>query len=270
MSGARIGFRNGTLFWLAAVLLAAALPAQGQIYFGISPIRAEHRIKPGGSLTEVFLIRNNDAGPIRIKVYGENWTIRDDGTAAFIGETPTTYSSKDWIVINPQDFRMNPGETKSVRYTIIVPPDTPPGGYHSAISFETVPDASAASSGNRMLFTGKIAAAVYVIAGRPAVEGDLVDFTLGEKNGRPAFLMSVENTGRTHFRTRGTIRAFAASGEKLFDLEIPDDVLLPESRKNIACPLPRPLDPGSYRVVCDLDIGRPELLEMEKNIEVIQ
>gem|GEM_PF-5352487 len=198
MSGARIGFRNGTLFWLAAVLLAAALPAQGQIYFGISPIRAEHRIKPGGSLTEVFLIRNNDAGPIRIKVYGENWTIRDDGTAAFIGETPTTYSSKDWIVINPQDFRMNPGETKSVRYTIAVPPGTSPGGYHSAISFETVPDASAARAGNRMLFTGKIAAAVYVIAGRPAVEGDLVDFTLGEKTaGRPSSCRWKTPAGRT-------------------------------------------------------------------------
>ncbi|MCC7294890.1 MAG: hypothetical protein IT188_03445, partial [Acidobacteria bacterium] len=128
----------------------------------------------------------------------------------------------------------------------------------------------AASSGNRMLFTGKIAAAVYVIAGRPAVEGDLADFSLGEKNGQPAFLLSVENTGRTHFRTRGKIRAFSAAGEKLLDLEIPDDVLLPESRKSVACPLPRPLDPGSYRVVCELDIGRPELMEMEKTIEVIQ
>jgi P pilus assembly chaperone PapD len=154
-NGGRFGLNGRCAVLAAGFVLAAAIPARGQIYFGISPIRAEHKIKPGGSLTDVFMIRNNDTGPIRIKVYCENWTIRDDGTAVFIGSTPTAYSSKDWIIVNPQDFRMAPGETKSVRYTVTVPPDTAPGGYHSAISFETVPDTAGAQAGNRMLFTVK-------------------------------------------------------------------------------------------------------------------
>lgn len=268
MNDGRFGFKGGGAISLAAFVLAAAIPARGQIYFGISPIRAEHEIKPGGSLTDVFMIRNNAAGPIRIKVYCENWTIREDGTAAFIGSTPTTYSSKDWIIVNPQDFRMNPGETKSVRYTVTVPPDTPPAGYHSSISFETVPDTVGEQAGNRMLFTGKIAAAVYVIAGDAAVEGDLVDLSLGSKNNAPALVLTLNNTGHVHFRTKGTIQVFAASGDKIFDLDIPDDVILPESRRDIPCALPRPLEPGTFRVVCRLDIGRIEILEMEKTIEV--
>ncbi|MCX6565630.1 MAG: hypothetical protein NTW38_04290 [Candidatus Aminicenantes bacterium] len=260
--------KGGFTALVAGFVLGAATPARGQIYFGISPIRAEHKIRPGGSLTDVFMIRNNDTGPIRIKVYCENWTISEDGTASFIGATPTTYSSKDWIIVNPQDFRMAPGETKSVRYTVTVPPDTAPGGYHAAISFETVPDAAGAQAGNRMLFSGKIAAAVYVLTGDPAVEGDLLDLTLGTKNDTPALVLALSNTGHTHFRTKGVIRIFSAAGDKIFDFDIPDDIVLPESRKNVSCPLPRPLEPGTYRAVCELDIGRVEIIEMEKTIEV--
>ena len=56
--------------------------------------------------------------------------------------------------------------------------------------------------------------------------------------------------------------------EKILDLTIPDEVVLPESQRSVFCPLPHPLEPGTYKAVCEVDIGRPELLEMEKTIEV--
>jgi P pilus assembly chaperone PapD len=253
---------------IVSLFLGTAIPARGQIYFGISPIRAEHKIKPGESLTDVFMVRNNASGPIRIKVYCENWTLRSDGTASFIGATATSYSGRDWIIVNPQDFRLNPGETKSVRYTITVPPDAPAAGYHASVSFETVPEANAAQSGNRMLFTGKIAAAVYITVGKVAVEGNLLDLKIGSKDNGPTIILELANTGRTHFRTRGTIRVFDSGGRKISDLDIPDDVVLPEGRRDVACALPNKLDPGSYRVVCRLDIGRAEMLEMERTIRI--
>jgi hypothetical protein len=250
--------------------LTAAVPSSGQIYFGISPIRAEHRIMPGESLTEVFEIRNNAAGPIRLKVYVENWTILSDGTPSFIGSTPTTYSCKDWIIVNPQNFRLAAGETRSVRYTITVPADTSAAGYHASVSFETVADAAGDQAANRMLFTGKIAAVVYVVAGRPAVEGDLLDLTLGTRDGAQAVVLALENTGRTHFRTKGKILVYDAADNRIADVPLPDDILLPESKKNVACALPKALEPGTYRVVCILDIGRPELIEMERSLEVVK
>lgn len=262
--------RTAAALWIAGIVLAVALPARGQIYFGISPIRAEHQIKPGDSLTDVFNIRNNAPGPIRIRVYVENWTLQPDGTATFIGSAPTTYSCKDWIIVNPQDFRLGPGETRTVRYTMTAPPETVPGGYHASVSFETVPDVPKGKAASRMLFTGKIAAAVYVVAGAPAIEGDLVDMTIGTKNNAQAVILALANTGRTHYRTKGKIQVFDASGKKVLDFILPDDVVLPESRKNVACALPSPLAPGSYRVVCTLDIGRPELMEMERTLEVVK
>jgi len=249
-------------------VLAAAGPSWGQVNFGISPIRAEHKINPGESRTDVFMIRNNSAGPIRIKAYIENWILSADGTPSFIGTKATTYSSMDWIIVNPVDFRVMPDEIKSVRYTVTVPPDTPPGGYHSAISFETVPDTAGVKAAAKMLFSGKIAAAIYVVTGDPAVKGDLLDLKLGIKDNAPALALTLADTGKVHFRVKGTIRVYNASGEKILDLTIPDEVVLPESQRSVFCPLPHPLEPGTYKAVCEVDIGRPELLEMEKTIEV--
>lgn len=260
--------RGGTI--LLSLVLLASVPAFGQIYFGISPIRAEHRIAPGESLTEAFEIRNNSDRSIRLKVFVENWLILPDGTPSFIGADPTPYSGKDWIVVNPQDFRLNAKETRSVRYTVSVPDGTPPAGYHASVSFETVPDTGSAQAGSRMQFTGKIAAVVYIIAGSPLIEGDLLDLSLGAKDKIQAVILALENTGRTHFRTKGKIQVFDAAGKAILDFPLPDDVLLPETKKNVACALPKPLDPGSYRVICTLDIGRPELIEMERTLEVVK
>jgi hypothetical protein len=65
-----------------------------------------------------------------------------------------------------------------------------------------------------MLFTGKIAAVVYIVAGDPAVQGDLLDLVMGLKDGAPAVILSLENSGRTHFRTKGTLRMFDAENKK--------------------------------------------------------
>jgi len=258
------------IFLLTGLIFTLVGFSQAQIYFGISPIRAEHRLQPGETLTDIFEIRNNASGPIRLKVYVENWFILPNGTPSFIGSAPTPYACKDWIIVNPQDFRLAAGETRPVRYTISVPADALPAGYHASVSFETVPDSTGSQAGSRMLFTGKIAAVVYVIAGNPAIEGDLLDLTLGTKDGAQAVVLALANTGKRHYRIKGKLAVFDASDKIIYDTALPDDVLLPETRKNVACALPNPLSPGAYRVLCTLDIGRPEIIEMERKLEVLK
>jgi P pilus assembly chaperone PapD len=256
------------LIGILCLMMSASL--FGQIYFGITPIRAEHSGKPGESFTDIFQIRNNSPRPIRIKVYAENWTMQPDGVPAFIGTEPTSYSCRDWIKVNPQDFRLMPDEIKTVRYTVTVPSGIPAAGYHASISFETVPDTIAPRTASGMVFTGKIAAAVYVKVGQVPIEGDVVDIKLARKDNSQALVLVMKNTGKTHFRTKGRIEVFDSGKKKIMDLEVPDEVVLPESEREVACPLSKALEPGTYRAVCRLDIGRPEILGLEKALEVEQ
>jgi P pilus assembly chaperone PapD len=262
--------RYGVVGLIALVFFCAAPNVYGQIFFGITPIRAEHSGNPGKSITDIFYVRNNASAPIRLRAYCENWRILEDGTPDFIGAETTSYSCKDWIKVNPQDFRLMPNEIKTVRYTVTIPSNAQGAGYHAAVSFESVPDEKTPRAGSRMLLSGKIAAAVYVKVGKVPIDGDVVDIKLARKDNSQAMVLVMKNTGKTHFRTKGRIEVFDSEKKKIMDLEVPDEVVLPESEREVVCPLSKALEPGTYWAVCRLDIGRVEIVGLDKALKVEQ
>ncbi len=250
----------------AVVFFWLAVSGSGQVFFGITPIRVEHEGKPGDSLTDIFYVRNNATAPIRLKVYTENWRLQEDGVPVFVGPQPVPYSCREWVKVNPQDFRLLPNEVKSVRYTIAIPPHASSAGYHASVSFESVSDISPEKKESRMIFTGKIAAAVYVKVGKVEPVAQVLDLKFLKDKDASFIVLFIKNPGNTHFRTQGRLEIRDASGKKILEVEIPNDVVLPESQREIKCPLQKPLPPGTYRTVCRLDIGRAELLGFEKEL----
>jgi len=239
-----------------------------QIYFGVSPIRVELKAKPGSQVTDVFYVRNNSARPIRLKVYAENWFMKEDGTPAFIGNREVSFSCREWIKVNPSDFRLQPGEMKTVRFTVSVPEATEAGGYHAAVSFESVPEAPEAGARGQVAITGKIAAAVYVVLGKVQPEGSLEDLVLEERGDSQLIKLRVGNSGRTHFRLKGETTVKSTEGKKILKLDFPDEVVLPKAERYVFIPLKEKLTAGNYKVEVRLDIGRDELLGLEKEIIV--
>lgn len=264
----RCRFGRALRFLLVVIVTAGGFfPLQAQIYFGITPIRFELKVAPGGQRTEVIYVRNNSPRPVRLKVYTENWTLGEDGSRHFLGNQPTGFSCRDWLRVNPFDFRLQPGEMKTVRFTVSVPAETEAGGYHAGISFEQVPEAPPGGRLGQVAFTGKIVAAVYVLVGKVQIEGSLEDVVF-ESAGEQAVKLKLKNPGRTHFRLKGEVRLTTAEGKKVMSLEIPDEPVLPQSERWVAIPLKEKLAPGSYIAEVRLDIGRDELLALEKEIIV--
>ncbi len=255
---------------LLAFFIAAAgfSPLQAQIYFGITPIRLELKVAAGSQRTEVIYVRNNSPRPVRLKVYTENWTLGEDGSRNFLGTQPTGFSCRDWIRVNPFDFRLQPGEMKTVRFTVSVPGQTEPGGYHAGISFEQVPEAQPGGRLGQVAFTGKIVAAVYVLVGKVQVEGSLEDLIFESAGDSQSVKLKLKNPGRTHFRLKGEVRLTSAEGRKVLNLEVPDEPVLPQSERWVLIPLKEKLAPGNYKAVVRLDIGREELLALEKEITI--
>lgn len=251
---------------LLLILIIFCSPLGAQIYFGITPIRLELSVKPGGQKTEVIYVRNNSSRPIRLKVYTENWFLAEDGSRNFVGNQPTSFSCRDWIRVNPFDFRLQPGETKSVRFTVSVPGGTEAGGYHAGISFEQVPESPAGGRMGQVAFVGKIVAAVYMQVGKVPTEGSLQDLVFETAGGSQLIKLKLNNSGRTHFRLKGDIRIITDEGRKAAELEIPDEPVLPDSTRWVAIPLGEKLPPGKYLARVRLDIGREELLALEKEI----
>jgi P pilus assembly chaperone PapD len=250
------------------IILSIAPCARSQIYFGITPIRVELSGNRGESITDIFYVRNNASSPIRLRVYVENWTLREDGTPIFIGSNPASYSCKDWIKVNPQDFRLMPDETKTVRYTISIPADTDNAGFHASVSFENIPLTSEKLRASKMLFTGKISAVVYVKVGDVNPDGEICDMRITEEKNSTGIILFIKNTGKTHFRTRGTIEIRNTLGKKIQEIAIPDTVALPESEREITCLFQEKPEPGEYEAFCKLDIGREEILGFAKEFTI--
>jgi len=256
------------LLLLLIFLVIFCSPLGAQVYFGVTPIRLELKVSPGGQKTEVIYVRNNSPRPIRLKVYTENWFLGEDGSRNFIGSQPTSFSCRDWLRVNPFDFRLQPGEMKSVRFTVSVPGETEAGGYHAGISFEQVPEAPSGARMGQVAFVGKIVAAVYVQVGKVPVEGSLEDLVFESPGEVQLVKIKLNNTGRTHFRLKGEVRIMTAQGRKAASLEIPDEPVLPGSWRWVTMQLKEKLPPGKYRAEVRLDIGREELLALEKEIIV--
>jgi len=250
------------------IVLSIAPCARSQIYFGITPIRVELSGNKGESITDIFYVRNNASSSIRLRVYVENWILREDGTPVFIGSDPTPYSCKDWIKVNPQDFRLMPDEIKAVRYTVSIPLETDNAGFHASVSFENVPLTSEKLRASKMLFTGKISAVVYVKVGDVNPNGEICDMRITEEENSTGIILSIKNTGKTHFRTKGTIEIRNALGEKIQEIAIPDTIALPESKREITCLFQEKPEPGEYEAFCKLDIGRKEILGFEKELTI--
>ncbi len=256
-------------FRLALILIPLlGLSLKAQIYFGITPIRVELKAKPGSQITDIFYVRNNSSQPVRIRVYVENWKMQDDGTPLFIGQQPTSYSCRDWIKVNPPDFRLKPGEIRTIRFTVSVPQESEPAGYHAAVSFENVPESPAETKQSRVGLIGKIAAAVYVVIGNVQPEGSIEDISLETKDEQQFIKLKIRNQGKTHFRLKGEIDLKSSEGKKVASLPIPDEPVLPESKRFVLIQLKEKLAAGNYEAEVKLDIGREELLVMVKEILV--
>lgn len=254
--------------WGAAFFALAALSLKAQIFFGITPIRVELKAKPGSQITDLFYVRNNSSEPVRIRVYVENWQLREDGTPLFIGQQPTNYSCRDWIKVNPPDFRLKPGEIRTVRFTVSVPAEAEPAGYHAAVSFENVAETASETKQSRVGFIGKIAAAVYVVVGKVEPQGSIEDIIWETKGETQMIKLKISNQGKTHFRLKGEVILRTLDGKKVTTLLIPDEPVLPESERFVSIELKEKLETGNYKAEVKLDIGREELLAMEKEISV--
>ena len=251
---------------LLALVMTGVIPfsaSPAEVSISVSPIRVEHLTKQGDRGTDMFSITNDGTAPTRLKVSIEDWSLTKDGTPVFVKAEKSPYSCADWIRINPIDFRINPGQTREVRYTVNVPAGIESGGYRAAIVFETVPDTEPGEKARRVLLRGRIAAILYEVVGKTPVDGYATGLKAEVKPDGIDFTLSLKNTGKVHYRTKGTITIKDSNGNKALDVEIPDTPVLQDSEREVHVRYDKPLPKGSYSALASVDIGRKELIGAE-------
>ena len=250
-----------TLVLLTSMLLCSYLHADVSI--GVAPIRVEHWVKQGERGTDMISVSNDGSVPTRLKVSVEDWNLTKDGNPIFMKTGESLYSCARWIRVNPSDLRIEPGQTKEVRFTVSVPQGIEDGGYRAAIIFETVPDSTPGEKVKRVFLRGRIAAIIYEVVGKPTPNGHANALQVQRKKEGVDFILALQNGGKVHFRTKGIITVKNDKGEKVLEVEIPDVPVLPESEREVKVSYDKPIPKGEYRALAVVDIGKKELIGAE-------
>jgi hypothetical protein len=250
-----------TLSFLIPMIALAAGSARAQdVAINASPIRVEHFVKQGESGTDVINLSNNGAKSVRIRVLVEEWTLDAAGTPDFLKPARRPYSCASWIKVNPVDFRIDPKQTREIRYSLTCPQGIPDGGYRAAIVFETVADVKPGEPVKKVLIQGRLAVILYEKVGNPVVSGRIVSVKTVSRPEGMAGLIELANEGAAYFRTKGTVTVKDAAGVIAFETAFPDVPVLQNVRRVVEVPLASPLKKGTYSLLAVLDIGLKELV----------
>lgn len=247
------------------LILMAVMDFSAEVSVAVSPIRVEHIVKQGERGTDMISVTNNGTMPVRLKVSLEEWTLSLDGNPIFSKPANAPYSCAAWIKINPFDFRLEPGQTKDVRYTVSVPADIPDGGYRAAIVFETIPDVKPGQAVKKVYIQGRIATILYEKVGNPEIKGYVKNLKVQTSKEGIDFIINIENAGKVHFRTKGKITVKDGEGRKVFEVNIPDIPVLPESTRDVIISYRQPMAKGAHTALAVIDIGQKELIGAETN-----
>jgi P pilus assembly chaperone PapD len=250
------------VLWTSLVLYCLGAPTVwAQMSFVVSPIRVEHQVGAGASETNVIEVRNEGSKPTRVKVYTEDWEMDSKGEVTYARAGKGPNSCAPWIQLNPMDFRMEPGQTRQIRYTLTVPNGAKDGGYRAAIVFEGMPLAEAGPSPRRVAVHGRIGVVFYETVGRPEIKAQFQDFqVIPEKKG-VAFRLTLANQGNVHFRVKKSwITLKNSQGAEVAKVEIPDIPVLPGATRELEFSKDLSLPKGAYLAEAVLDVGRRDFL----------
>jgi P pilus assembly chaperone PapD len=253
---------------MSTLPLTSTSSFSAEVSISVSPIRVEHLVKQGEKGTDMISVINDGTAPTRLRVSIEDWALTKDGNPMFMKAENSRYSCAEWIRINPVDFRLAPGQTREVRYTITVPQGVEDGGYRAAIIFETVPDVTPGEKVKRVFLRGRIVTIVYELVGKPTPEGHSKGLRVELKKEGVDLIVALQNTGKVHYRTKGSITVKDADGKKAFEVDMPDVPVLPESEREVKVSYDKTIPKGKYTATAVMDIGKKELIGAEATFEI--
>lgn len=220
-------------FLIASLFLSGSL-AQAATGLSIQPVKVNETMLAGKVITGSILLTNVSDDDVDVQVSMQDFIpVAGAESIQFVGRAPGVTTVKDWIKIGDKDsFVFKKGESRSIPYTITAPADAEPGGHFGVVFFK----ATRPGPTDQLKVGTQVGMLVLVtIPGNHLEKGNILDFTTKEfiQNGPVFFSLKFENTGTVHFEPKGHITVTSMFGEKVAEVPIGGQVILPTSIKTL-------------------------------------
>ncbi len=226
--------------WMVLFLPLIASPAWGTPPAQIAVSPDLFRVELDNPRPHALTVMNLSDRTLEATTSVTGWTLENDRVVP----TPPSSSSLDqWIILNPLELRIAPGESQIIRFAIR-PPVKPAAGEHRAMLWiqEKFDNQKTASLKARF----RLGVAIYADNAPVEREGEFVNAKFDPDTNRLALLFT--NKGNAHDRPFGEVRLAGGPLEEPLNLTLPQRPVLPGETATQYLPLP-PLKPGDYELI---------------------
>jgi hypothetical protein len=230
-------------------------------------MRVEIPLAPGTQHSGSLQLTNESSEKVRARAELLDFMVDETDTVQFQRNiaSEAKYSCRQWLTLNPMEVEVAPRSQQVVRYTIRVPQQAGPAGFHCAAGFTTVSTAQQLTSEGIGLKTAvRVVAAMYVVTGRPAIQGSLKEIKVEPVAGATDLWQGVvvlDNPGAMHYRPTGDLVLFDADGKELESQKFNPLPVLPDRQQRFLFPFKTRLENHSYRLRARVDLGGNEIQE---------
>jgi hypothetical protein len=273
-----------TLVWVMSWGWADTLLAQGEGNlrdFSVAPLRVDVKMESGALHTETLGVFNAGDEPVHMRASAADWFFNEKGAPQYVaaGKHPS-YSCGPWIGLNPAEFDVPPHKATPIRFTLTTPPGQAVGGYHCAVTIGMAPGLQPGPPETGLRILVRFAPTIYVVIGEPQPQAELVSLDVvpvGTDAALPSgtaekprwqYLLTLQNTGQTHFRVNATLELVDQEGKSVSNFKVNSQPILPESQRTFTFTSADELVPGDYTLTATIDIGLNTLLQKKKKVRI--
>lgn len=263
--------RRLVIFMMIVILAAGWVPAvAGQVpegtpvpvdlapKFGLFPIGDfengyfEVEVAAGDSVQLAAGVINIGEVSVGVRTYATNaFNPPNGGFAAGSDEDEATGATL-WLDYVPQQFVLEPNETREQAFTVAVPEGTPPGQYIAALVVQT--DGAVEIPGNDM-FTQVVRGAMSVeitVPGKQAPSFEVLDPVFPEDSTVSMLSIPVSNTGNVLVKPAGEVVVTTSGGEVVLTSSVEMGSVYAGSTVPVQILVPDQLPYGEYVVSAQL------------------
>lgn len=186
--------------------------ADGNVSFGIRPTKAyegrpetfsyfSYKLVAGAVIFDEALVMNSGDVPVTLKLFAADGITAINGGTAFARQGQETNGVARWLSLSVTEISLEPGEDRTVPFTINVPPDASPGHHVAGLVVEAPPSGGAPTGEGGAQFTTSVVrqggVAVVIDVSGPHVAGlEITGANLKQQDDQGAtFVIAVRNTG---------------------------------------------------------------------------
>lgn len=215
---------------LTGLFATPTFAAEGES-IALTPTSKRLSLDPGTVKEDKISIINDGTVPYAFRVYARPYLTEGEEYKPVFDKLTAITDVYEWISFKQTDYKLAPGETVEVPFTIRVPATAQGGGHYGVIFAETQPPTPNETSVIRKKRVGSI---LYTtISGDNRSDGSIVEKSVPFLQTNPPLKAStrIANSGNVDFQTRNAISVKTVFGTTVYTTERELTVLPSTTRK---------------------------------------